>query len=232
MPQRVIAAARMCVRRVVGSEAKLSKIASRLSGLLVMAASLASATPSLTTAADLASIYSVAPLQSVAFSWVGPYVGATLGYQWGNFDNDPTTPKGLAGGLPADFNWQNGRLGGQTEIGFTAGGDDMFAPWQFSNPWFGTAGGRAGIAVNGAMPFGSAGFAYGELTASTFGNPSDSRSGLGFPAGPGGELGFAQHWSAKAERPYFELDDRHVSVTTANNSLAANLVRLGLNYRF
>jgi len=231
MPQRVIAAARMCVRRVIGSEAKLSKIASRLSGLLVMAASLASATPSLTTAADLASIYYAAPLRSVAFNWVGPYIGATLGHEWGNFDNDPTTPKGVAGGLPAGFNWQNGILGGEPDIGFTAG-DDMFAPWQFSNPWFGTAGGRAGVAVNGAMPFGPAGFTCGELTASTFGNPSESRSGLDFPAGPGGELSFAQHWSAKVERLYFELDDRHVSVTTANNSLAANLVRLGLNYRF
>lgn len=197
----------------------MSKIASRLSGLLVMAASLASATPSLTTAADLASIYYAAPLRSVAFNWVGPYIGATLGHEWGNFDNDPTTPKGVAGGFAAGFNWQNGSLGGEPDIGFTAG-DDTFAPWQFSNPWFGT------------MPFGPAGFAYGELTASTFGNPSESRSGLDFPAGPGGELNFAQHWSAKVERLYFELDDRHVSVTTANNSLAANLVRLGLNYRF
>src|SRR5215472_3898495 len=123
MPQRVIAAARMCVRRVIGSEAKLSKIASRLSGLLVMAASLASAMPSLTGAADLASIYYAGPLRSVAFNWVGPYVGATLGYQWSNFESDPTTPPRVAGGLRPGFNWRNGSLGGQTEIGFSAGDD-------------------------------------------------------------------------------------------------------------
>src|SRR5262249_44702495 len=43
----------------------------------------------------------------------------------------------------------------------------------------------------------------------------------------GGEVNFAQHWSAKAEWLYFNLGDRHFSVTAANNGLAANLSFLG-----
>lgn len=38
--------------------------------------------------------------------------------------------------------------------------------------------------------------------------------------------------AAKAEWLYLNLDDRHFSVTAANNGLAANLMRLGLNYHF
>src|SRR5215469_1841146 len=144
-PHRSIAAW-ICVRRVIGSEANLSTIASRLCGLLVMATSLASAPPSLATAAaaDLASIYYAAPVRSVAFNWAGAYVGATFGYEWSSVDNNPTNPNGVAGGFEAGFNRQNGSpvYGGETRLGFSATAN-MFAPWQFSNPWFGTARGRA-----------------------------------------------------------------------------------------
>ena len=55
---------------------------------------------------------------------------------------------------------------------------------------------------------------------------------MGWAAGLGAEVGFARHWSGKAEWLYLNLDDRCFSVTAANNGLAANLVRLGLNYHF
>jgi outer membrane immunogenic protein len=121
--------------------------------------------------------------------------------------------------LDAGFNWQSGSFvyGGETEISFPAA-EDTFAPWQFSNPWFGTLRGRAGIAFNNVLLFGTAGLAYGEMTAITSGN-SESHRSLGWVAGLGAELSFAQHWSAKAEWIYFDLDDRHFSATTANNGL-------------
>lgn len=124
----------------------LTKVASRLSGLLA-AASLASTmttaitnatTSSMTSvaaAAELAPNYYGGPTPYFAFSWAGPYVGATLGYEWGSIDNNPTYPDGVAGGFEAGFNWQNGHFvyGGEAEISFSAA-DDTFAPWQFSNP--------------------------------------------------------------------------------------------------
>jgi len=45
-------------------------------------------------------------------------------------------------------------------------------------------------------------------------------------------VSFTQHWSAKTEWLYLNFDDRQFSVTAANNGLAANLMRLGLNYHF
>jgi outer membrane immunogenic protein len=99
----------------------LTKVASRLSGLLA-AASLASAMTSAITNATTSSMTSVAaaaelapnyyggPTPYFAFSWAGPYVGATLGYEWGSIDNNPTRPNGAAGGFEAGFNWQNGNF--------------------------------------------------------------------------------------------------------------------------
>jgi len=222
----------------------LKKVASRLSGLLAVAglanamtSAITNATTSSMTsvaaAAELAPNYYGGPTPYFAFSWVGPYVGATLGYEWGSIENNPTRPNGVAGGFEAGFNWQNGNFiyGGEADISFSAA-NDTFAPWQFSNPWFGTARGRVGIAANSVLLFGTACLAYGELTGTSSGNPSESRASLGWVVGLGAEVSFAQHWSAKAEWLYFNLDDHHFSVTAANNGLAANLIRLGLNYHF
>lgn len=222
----------------------LTKVASRLSGLLA-AASLASATTgaitnamtssmgSVAAAAELAPNYHGKPIPYFAIGWAGPYVGAILGYEWGRVDNNPAHPNGVAGGFEAGYNWQTGNFifGGETDISFSAA-NDTFAPWQFSNPWFGTARGRIGIAVNNVLLFGTAGLAYGELTGTSSGNLSESHTSVGWVVGLGAEVSFAQRWSAKAEWLYFDLDDRHFSVTAANNGLAANLMRLGLNYHF
>jgi outer membrane immunogenic protein len=184
-------------------------------------------------AADMVPRYPAAPVPYYAFTWAGPYAGATLGYQWGSIDNNPTRPAGVAGGLEAGFNWQTGNFvyGGEADINLSAAAD-TFAPWKFSNPWFGTVRVRAGIAIDNVLIFGSAGLAYGELTGSASGGPSESHTSLGWTAGLGAEMSFTRHWSAKAEWLYLNLDDRQFAVTAANNGLAANLVRLGLNYRF
>ncbi len=126
------------------------KLASRFSGILMMAASLASASAnaitSVATAADLAPNYHRSITQYVPFSWAGPYVGATLGYEWASIDNNPTHPTGVAGGVETGINWQTANFiyGGEADINFSAA-HDTSAPWQFSNPWFGTVRGRAGM---------------------------------------------------------------------------------------
>ena len=201
----------------------------------VLAVAMTAATTGAARAADFpASPYYTAPAPlTAAYSWIGPYVGATLGYEWGTIDNNPTRPNGVAGGLEAGFNWQHGNFvyGAETDIQLSAA-DDTFAPWQFSNPWFGTVRGRAGVAIGNVLVFGTAGLAYGSLTANTAGNLSESHTSLGWVAGGGAEVGFTPHWSAKAEWLYLDLADRSFSVTGTNNGLTANLVRLGVNYRF
>ena len=185
-------------------------------------------------AADLpAAGYYSAPAPLSGFSWMGPYLGANLGYEWGEVSNNPTKPSGIFGGIQAGYNWQFGQFvtGIETDIQASAA-SDTFAPWQFSNPWFGTLRGRAGVAIGNVLLFATAGLAYGSLNVDSPGNLSETRTSPGWAAGAGAEVGFTPHWSAKAEWLYLDLSDRTFSVTGATNGLTANLLRLGVNYHF
>ena len=89
------------------------------------------------------------------YMWQGPYVGANLGYQWSGITNNPASPSGIAGGVQAGYNVQYGQFvfGGETDLQVT-GANDTFAPWKFSNPWFGTLRARAGVAMSNVLFYG------------------------------------------------------------------------------
>ena len=167
-----------------------------------------------------------------AYSWAGPYLGGNIGYGWGSVDNNPTKPSGFAGGIQAGYNWQTGPwvFGAEGDIQAT-GAEQTFAPWKFSNPWFGTLRGRVGYALNNVMFFGTGGIAFGELRANTFGL-SESHTNAGWTVGVGAEMGFAQNWSAKVEYLYVDLATSNFVITGASNGYRFGLVRAGVNYHF
>ena len=175
--------------------------------------------------------YAPPPAMAV-YSWMGPYLGVNLGYQWGETTNNPTEPSGIAGGLQAGYNFQSGQFvfGGEADINLS-GAEDTFAPWKFSNPWFGTVRGRAGVAMNNILFYATGGLAYGNLRGEV-GGLSENRTGLGWTVGLGMEVGLTQNWSAKVEYLYLDLTDRSYTVTGTNNGLESNLLRFGVNYRF
>ena len=168
-----------------------------------------------------------------AYSWAGPYLGGNLGYAWGSVDNNPTNPSGFVGGVQAGYNWQTGPwvFGVEGDIEAT-GAADTFAPWKFSNPWFGTVRGRAGYAFNNILFYGTAGLAFGELRGATFFGLSESHTNLGWTAGLGAEVGLTQNWSAKIEYLYVDLADSNFVVTGASNGYRFGVVRAGVNYHF
>jgi outer membrane immunogenic protein len=167
-----------------------------------------------------------------AFSWAGPYLGGNLGYAWGSVDNNPAKPSGFAGGAQAGYNWQNGPwvFGLEGDIQATAA-EETFAPWKFSNPWFGTVRGRGGYAFNNVLFYATAGVAFGELRAETFGL-SESHTNFGWTAGLGAEMGFAPNWSAKLEYLYVDLANDNFIITGASNGYRFGLIRAGVNYHF
>jgi len=167
------------------------------------------------------------------YSWAGPYLGGNLGWDWGSVDNNPTKPSGFVGGAQAGYNWQNGPwvFGLEGDIQGT-GASDTFAPWKFSNPWFGTVRGRAGYALNNVLLYGTAGLAFGELTGQTFGSLSESHTNAGWTVGLGAEVGLAQNWSAKVEYLYVDLNDSNFTITGAQNGYHFGLLRAGVNYHF
>src|SRR5829696_5076445 len=157
-------------------------------------------------------------------SWAGPYLGGNLGYAWGSVANNPTKPSGFVGGVQAGYNWQNGAFvfGVEGDIQAT-GAEETFAPWKFSNPWFGTVRGRAGVAMNNILFYATGGLAYGNLRGEV-GGLSENRTGLGWTAGLGMEVGLTPNWSARVEYLYIDLTDRSYTVTGRDNGLESNLL--------
>ena len=168
-----------------------------------------------------------------AYSWAGPYLGANLGYAWGSVDNNPTKPAGFVGGAQAGYNWQTGPwvFGVEGDIEAT-GAEDTFAPWKFSNPWFGTMRGRAGYAFNNILFYGTGGLAFGELRGETWFGLAESHTSAGWTAGVGAEFGLAQNWSAKIEYLYVDLANNPFAITGLSNGYRFGVVRAGVNYHF
>ncbi|WP_407177003.1 outer membrane protein [Bradyrhizobium sp. STM 3562] len=167
-----------------------------------------------------------------AYSWAGPYLGGNLGYAWGTVSNNPTKPSGIVGGVQGGYNFQNGPwvFGIEGDLEAT-GADDTFAPWKFSNPWFGTVRGRVGYAFNNILFYGTGGLAFGELRGQTFG-VSESQTSAGWTLGAGVEFGVAQNWTAKVEYLYVDLSESNFAITGTSNGYRFDMLRVGVNYHF
>jgi len=165
--------------------------------------------------------------------WIGPYLGGNIGYAWGSVDNNPTKPSGFVGGVQGGYNWrlnQSWVFGVEGDIQAT-GADQTFAPWKFSNPWFGTVRGRVGYTFNNVLLYGTGGLAFGELRGETFGL-SESHSNAGWTAGVGAEFGFAPGWTAKVEYLYVNLSSNNFTITGVPNGYHFGTLRAGINYHF
>lgn len=187
------------------------------------------------TAADIPrgpSPYYSQPSPGSYYNWAGWYAGAMVGYQWGDVPGTNTKPSGVLGGLTGGYNWQQGQFvfGGETDLQLS-GADDTFAPYKFSNPWFGTLRGRVGMAWNNILFYGTGGLAYGGLKGES-GTLSESKTHIGWTLGLGVELGLARQWSAKIEYLYADLGNRAYSITGTSNGLETNFIRVGVNYHF
>ncbi len=201
--------------------------------ILAMTALAAATLATAASAADLPrNNYYSQPAPGSYYNWAGWYAGAIVGYEWGKVPGTSTKPSGILGGLTGGYNWQSGQfvLGGETDLQIS-GADDTFAPYKFSNPWFGTLRGRAGMAWNNVLVYITGGIAYGGLKGES-GALSETKTHIGWTLGTGVEFGLAQQWSAKIEYLYADLSNRTYSITGVGNGLETNMIRVGVNYRF
>jgi len=200
--------------------------------ILAISVAIATATAGAAVAADLprsAPYYYQPP---AVYNWTGFYAGLNLGYEWGKVTNSSIDPSGIAGGGQIGYNWQIGQFvfGAEADIQASAA-DDTFAPYKFSNPWFGTVRGRAGYAINNVLLYGTLGLAYGNLDAQ-LGSLEENKTLVGWTGGLGMEVGFTPNWSAKVEYLYMDLGTRAYTITGVDNGLQASYLRLGVNYHF
>jgi outer membrane immunogenic protein len=172
------------------------------------------------------------PVDARVYNWAGFYAGGNVGYDWGKITNSAISPSGLGGGIQGGYNFQSGQFvfGGETDIQVT-GANDTFAPFKFSNPWFGTLRGRAGYAMNNILFYGTLGLAYGDIKGEFFGL-SEDKVHVGWTGGLGMEVGMAPNWSAKVEYLYMDLGNRFYTITGVNNGYTDSMLRFGVNYHF
>jgi len=183
------------------------------------------------SAADMSRSAYSAPAPYAVYSWIGPYLGFNLGYQWGSATNSGARPSGLMGGIQGGYNWQIGQFvfGAETDLQISDA-DDTFAAWKFSNPWFGTLRARGGYALNNVLLYATFGLAYGGGTVQT-GGTKESNTHVGWAGGGGMEVGLTPNWSAKAEYLFVDLSDQRY-VLFGNTGFESNILRFGMNYRF
>lgn len=173
------------------------------------------------------------------FSWTGFYVGVNGGWAGGSGGGDFGSPTGglvggtvgynyqvgqFVAGLEGDWDWADLKKDGTNALGtYSNKIDDLL-----------TARARAGIAIDRALLFVTAGYAGADVhtTIPTVLSSTDWRSGGAF--GGGIEYAFTNNISAKAEYLYAPFAGQSFSSggTTVKSDINLSLVRAGLNYKF
>jgi opacity protein-like surface antigen len=193
-----------------------------------------------------------------AYDWTGYYAGVAAGGGlldsstgdpnhdiWDN-DVDLTEWGGTLGvalgyskqfgagvlGVEGDINW----TGFDNEYSLGSSSDYVRTEWN----WFATFRGRAGLAVDRALIYATAGVAFVDVDYFTTSNQSTGCSGTcirasetktGFVLGGGAEYAFNGNLSAKFEYLYINIPDEKISDEFVFNS-SAQLARVGLNWHF
>jgi outer membrane immunogenic protein len=205
---------------------------------------------SLTGAAAAADLPVKAPLAPAAplylpFTWTGAYAGASGGYGW-------TTSGGLDatggfGGGQIGYNVQTGNIVVGVEGDIAGSGISQTANGTFINGFpFTTAfttdalasvRGRAGLAYNNWLFFGTAGGGWAHDKLSVTGNiagaPFSSNQWLsGWTAGAGVEWSFAPNWSTKFEYLHYGLSTPNSIGTLPTGKVDIDTLKIGINYLF
>lgn len=226
--------------------------------LFVAAAAVASSVTA--HAADIARpVYKAAPVVA-AYNWSGFYIGANVGYGWGDLSatafglEASASTDGWFGGGQIGWNWQAPGSpwvwGVEVDSQFSDIGNNLIEATNGGNAisvwtsldYFGTARLRLGYAWDRVMFYGTGGLAWGTneiggsvRTGGTVFSSETSNTHIGWTAGAGIEWALVDNWTAKVEYLYIDLGDENYFSNTVNG-LDANLdvhtVKVGLNYRF
>jgi len=169
---------------------------------------------------------STLPLDTGSFNVNGGLVGGTVGYNW-QWDS-------WVIGLEGDFDgsWLDGKTSACTTI--TVNG----AQCETKNNWLATIRPRFGYAADRVLFYATGGVAFGDVVVNTATN-WQSADKTGWTAGAGIEGAFTDHWTARVEYLFVDLQNSSFTATNAlgapvpvTTKFNANLIRLGVDYKF
>lgn len=216
------------------------------------------ATVGLSGGALAADMPSAAPVDAAVVEtsdWSGFFVGLQAGYSWRELDMDWTIGVGpgvsysdesddFVGGLYYGRNWQFGDwvLGIDSSIsyiGVEEANNQMFDADVEAN-FLGLSRLKVGYAFDNFMIFAAGGLATTIFDVNVTGGGVDENEdsfGFGWTVGAGVETKLAEHWSARVEYIYAEIED-DLTVETPFDpqdfdlELKSHIVRAGVAYHF
>jgi len=187
-----------------------------LAGVALLAVAAASQTA---VAADMsrpAAYPAKAPVAYSVYDWTGFYIGAQVGYAWGNAHyNDGVFARnydidGVIGGLYAGYNAQIGNwvLGLETDFNATGvKGNDSLAPIDETDArWAGSFRARAGYAWDRTLLYVTGGLAYASLKHMASTGETNSKTHLGWTIGAGLEYAATQNILLRGEYRYSDYE--------------------------
>ena len=212
----------------------------------VAAAAVLAATPALS--ADLYDpVAPVAPevYGPTVFSWAGPYVGAQIGYGWGETRGNIKGSRrgidtdGVIGGLYGGYNAQltpNFVLGGEADISWSdISGDRNIGgrKYEARTDWQGTIRARAGAAFDRILVYGTGGIAFAGNNMKKQGRGDESQTHVGWTLGAGVEGAITENIVARGEYLYAGYGKEDYNKINAKGvDLNDSVIRAGVAYKF
>lgn len=198
------------------------------------------------SAADLPSVQPYAAAAPVAFNWTGFYLGAQVGYGWGESEVD-----GFAGSYDVDgfnvgiyggYNHQfvnNVVVGLEADINYNdADGSAVLVGFGTQATEFnfdGAVRARLGYAFDRVLVYVAGGVAFADIdTTTTVGGLtfSGDDTTFGWTIGGGVEAAVTQNIAVRAEYRYTKFDDIDSGIVGFDNNLDSHKVLVGVSYKF
>ena len=190
------------------------------------------------------------PIYAPVFSWTGFYVGAQVGYGWGDSDftdlitGDRFTfeQDGWFGGGFVGFNWQKDRFvfgiegdanGADFSDSAVSGGPAPFKLESNVDALYSIRG-RIGLAHDRWLLFATGGWAWANVQneyTDLAGRITDDDTVDGWTAGAGLEYAFTPNWTARVEYRHYDFGD-HVISSGFKQDLDLDTVSVGVAYKF
>lgn len=196
-----------------------------------------------------------------AYNWSGVYVGAQVGYAWGDSEMQaadvPVTsnpePDGVLGGIYLGYNAQLGNglvVGAEGDFAFAdlQDNDSLASPLPLPGQsldvdvnWTAAVRAKLGYAAGRFLPYVAGGVAFADVDHEGFSAPNASAGGgsdvfVGWTIGAGVEYAFTDNVIVRAEYRYTDFGSEDYAETS--NFLAHSIdlktsdVRLGISYKF
>jgi outer membrane immunogenic protein len=171
-------------------------------------------------------------IPSMVFNWTGGYVGAQVGYRFGDIRPGRSADSAI-GGLYAGYNQQFGNLvaGVEADVAYGNGRGGALG-FTMRQDWEGSVRARAGVAFERFMPYITGGVAFTHLEASNAGG-KDTKTRTGWTAGAGLEYALTDNVSLRGEYRYSGYGKTSFNLPGAGRTaLDDQSVRLGVGYKF